>query len=135
LKGKGQKYFLPFLEGSTEQMDKNSFPIFPPHQGFAIEPLFVKGEVEDVGKKIDQVLFKEENPDPLPLQILGPMSEERFYRLIGVQNFGMGIRDHKGRLNRIEKKLSIPQNINHLRLRSILLKVPPSGKSPGIRIR
>jgi hypothetical protein len=107
-------------------MDKNSFPIFPLHQGFPIEPLFVKGEVEDVGEKIDQVLFEEENPEPLPLQILGPVSKERFYQLIGVQNFGMGIGDHKGRLNRIEKQLSSFQNFNHNR--------PPFDSFEGLTI-
>lgn len=49
-----------------------------PQEGLSFEAIFVKGEIDDIREKIDQILLQEEDSHPLPFHLLSLVTEEVF---------------------------------------------------------
>jgi hypothetical protein len=113
LKREGDERFSLIFKGKAMEMDKNSSAASLPEQKFPLKTLLIKAEVNDVGKKVGQVLVQEEAPDSLALHLSLGIAEEVFCRLVRIKDLGMGIREKESNLDRIEKVRPASEHFYH----------------------
>jgi hypothetical protein len=113
LKREGNERFSFILKGKTVEMDKNPSAVSLPEQKFPLKTLLIKTEVNDVWKKVGQILVQEEKPDSLALHLSLGIAEEVFRRLVRIKDLGMGIREKEGNLDRIEEVRSAFKHFYH----------------------
>ena len=102
------------------EMDKYSLPVFLPEKEFSSKTILIKAEINDVGKEVGQILYQEEQSDPLPFHLPSAIAEEIFCGLVHIEYLRMGIGQEESNLNRIEKVGPVLKHLYHGTLLSYL---------------
>ena len=74
---------LSLFETGGNEVNENLIPVSLSEQKLSLKAVLIKAQVNNVGKKINQVLIQKEHPDPFAFHFSSAVAEEILCGLIG----------------------------------------------------